>query len=153
MSKCIKLLCKDKFEILPPLEAVRRLKEAPFGVFLSFIDPRTNTYIDKTFPFFYESVNTYGLKGRCFVSAWNGMNLYIPADLDWFIEGQQSDSGSTKVFLQDLGFLYAGSFVNKPVKIEVSTYIRVGVEFDIAFLPLLSPSGHGGLATLIEGDR
>lgn len=149
MSNNIKLFYPQKSETLPYLEAVKLLKMAPFGVFLAFIDPRTNTYVQKVFPFFYEPLNTYGLKGRCFISAWDGLNLYIPADLGWYIEGQQILRHSTKVFRQELGYLCAGRFVSKSVEVEVSVNIRVGIEFDAEFLSLLSRSGHGKLVTAV----
>ncbi|HCL5581019.1 TPA: hypothetical protein N2N40_002447 [Citrobacter freundii] len=153
MINDIKLFYPQKSETLPRLEASELLKTAPFGVFLAFIDPRTSTYVQHVFPFFYDPVNTYGLKGRCFISEWDGLNLYIPADLGWYIDGQQNPRYCTKVFRQELGYLCAGRFVTKAVSVEVSVNIRVGIEFDVVFLPLLSRSGHGRLATAAAGSR
>ncbi|MDA5147819.1 hypothetical protein PG931_00780 [Klebsiella pneumoniae] len=153
MSNSIKLFYPQKSETLPHLEAIELLKAAPFGVFLAFIDPRTDTYVQNVFPFFYAPVDTYGLKGRCFISEWHGLNIYIPADLGWYIDGQQNLRQSTKIFRQELGYLCAGRFVTKPVSVEVSVNIRVGVEFDVAFLPLLSRSGHGKIATATSSSH
>lgn len=153
MSNDIKLFYPQKSETLPRFEASDLLKTAPFGLFLAFIDPRTDTYVQKVFPFFYDPVNAYGIKGRCFISEWDGLNLYVPADLGWYIDGQQNSHNSTKVFRQELGYLCAGRFVTKTVSVEVSVNIRIGIEFDVAFLPLLSRSGHGNLATASAGSR
>lgn len=144
MNNALKLYYPQESTTLPILEAIKLLKTAPFGVQLSFIDPRTNTYIDEMFPFFYEPLDTYGFKGRCFISEWNGLSLYIPADISWFINAQSEDV-YRKIFRQDMGYLSAGRFVTKSVKVEVSVNIRVGVEFGPVFHPLLSRSGHADL--------
>ncbi|MDE9483961.1 hypothetical protein KKJ06_20535 [Xenorhabdus bovienii] len=120
-------------------------------MFLSFIDPRTYAYVQKTFPFFYDPLHTYGPQEHCLISEWDGLNLYIPADLSWFIDVQQNSRYGSKVFRQDSSYLSGSRFVTKNIDVEVSVNIRIGIDFDMAFLPLLSRSGHDHLAIAVAG--
>lgn len=151
MINSLKLFYPQHSVSLPYLDAVELLKKAPFGVFLSFVDPRTDTLVQKMFPFFYQPVDTYGLKGRCFVTEWEGLHLYIPADLNWYMRGQQNLQSGSQMFRQDLSFLAAGRFVAVDTNVEVGMNIRVDIPFDDDFLPLLSVSGYAHLASGISG--
>lgn len=136
---------------LPYIEAINELKKEPFGVYLEFIDPRNNSLIQKLFPFFYEPLNTYGLKGRCLITEWQGLPVYIPSDLNLYIRQQQGTDRSYIEFRQHLGFLSGGRFVTKEVRVEVGINFRLGTQFDSEFLPLLLRSGHEYLAGKVAG--
>ena len=153
MTKTIRLNYPQHAVTLPTLEAVEVLKSGPFGVFLTFTDPRTGALVQKLFPFFYRAHHTYGLKGRCFISEWHGLPLYIPSDLNFFIEGQQDQHCQTRYLMQDGGFLSGGDYQSKTFRLEYLTNIRVDTTFDTAFLDLLSRSGHGHLATDVTPGR
>ncbi|MEX5881879.1 hypothetical protein AB6G95_19375 [Proteus vulgaris] len=153
MTNTIRLNYPQHVVSLPMLEAIEVLKSGPFGVFLTFNDPRTGALVQKLFPFFYRPHNTYGLKGRCFVSEWLGLPVYIPSDLSLFIEGQQDLNCQTRFLMQEGGFLSAGDYKNKTFRLEFLTNIRVDTPFDTDFLELLSRSGHGHLATDVPPGR
>lgn len=138
---------------LPMMQAIEVLKSGPFGVFLTFNDPRTGVLVQKLFPFFYSPHDTFSLKGRCFVSEWHGLPVYIPSDLNLFIEGQQDQHCQTRYLMQNSGFLSGGDYQNRIFRLEFLTNIRVDTTFDTAFLDLLSRSGHWHLATDVTPVR
>ncbi|EOC0011681.1 hypothetical protein ACI0X9_003368 [Cronobacter turicensis] len=142
MIHSLKLFYSQSSVSLTYLDAIHELKKAPFGVFLSFVDPRTNVLVEKLFPFFYQPHNTYGLKGRCLITEWNGIYLYIPSDLNVYIRAQQLQDRSMIEFRQGISFLSEGRFITKETSVEVSTNFRLGVMFDKSFHSLLSRSGH-----------
>ncbi|PHM72263.1 hypothetical protein [Xenorhabdus sp. KJ12.1] len=119
MNNSLKMFYPQHSITLRYLEAVKLLKTAPFGVFLSFIDPRTDTLVQKVFPFFYDPLHTYSLKGRCFISEWGGLQLYIPSDLNWYIKTQRELKLGLRKFRQCVNFLSCGRFVTKDIDEEV----------------------------------
>ncbi len=142
MNNNIELFYPHRSVILPVSEAIDLLKAAPFGVELTFIDPRTNNLVQKLFPFFYELYEPSSQKSHFFLSEWDGLYISIPADLDWYIEGQKNIAIQVQPVFNELRYLSAGKFHTKSVHMEVSTNIRVGTTFDIQFLTLLKRSGH-----------
>lgn len=148
----IKLFTAQHSETLPFLDAIERLKKSPFGVFLSFVDPRTDTYIQKLFPFFYKPHNTYGATGNCFITEWEGLAIYVPADIRW-LTGDSFTSRPVKdrkVFPQMHGIVSGGEYVNYNINVEVGNAIRIDVLFDPVFRSLLSRSGH---EHLVDGSN
>lgn len=130
---------------LPYLEAANELRKAPFGVYLEFIDPRTNTLVQKLFPFFYQPLETYGVKGRCLITEYQGMPIYIPSDLQIYINQQQKQNTSMIIFNSSTGILSGGVFITKNIIVDVGVNFRLGCDFDISFGSLLSRSGHNHL--------
>jgi len=53
-----------------------------FTVFLAFIDPRTDLFVDGSFEFY--PVEQVSLSGRCFIAEYNGLPLRIPSDTSWW---------------------------------------------------------------------
>ncbi len=153
MTNSLRLNYPQHAESLPMMRAIEVLKSGPFGVFLTFNDPRTGALVQKLFPFFYSPHDTFSMKGRCFVSEWHGLPVYIPSDLNLFIEGQQDQRCQTRYLMQNSGFLSGGDYQNRMFRLEFLTNISVDTTFDTAFLDLLSRSGHGHLATDVTPGR
>lgn len=149
-ANTITLYTKDQTLTLPFLDAVKRLKQAPFGVFLSFVDPRSGSYIQKLFPFFYKPHQTFGISGICFVSEWLGMPLYVPADIAWLTDDSHTRKSvrERKIYPQIHSVLTGGEYISHTITVEVGYAVRVDVSFDEEFSDLLNLSGHQHLVTV-----
>ena len=142
MNDEIKLLCGQELISVSREEAKNILKQGPFGVFLEFMHPFTKSLVQKSFPFYYESVNTFNVNGKCFVSEYEGMRIYIPSDLDIYIKQQNKPKGYSFEFISSTGILTNGVFTTHNIIITVYAYFRIGCEFEECFAPYLTRSSH-----------
>ena len=123
MKKKLRLYFNDGYIDYKLLEAIKILKEfQTFSVFCAFIDPRTDTYIEASLPFFPNPQPAY--PGRYFLSEYKGLAVKISCDFDWFAT-KQMDGVKRATVPYETSVISSGAYKQVSIKLEISTSIRI----------------------------
>tara|TARA_Y100000780_G_C13695637_1_gene421676 strand:+ start:22926 stop:23336 length:411 start_codon:yes stop_codon:yes gene_type:complete len=118
----IKLFTKDNLIRATLHDAYEMLKRRGFfHVFLSFVDPRTDSLVEDYFCFYPKPQPSYA--GGGFIADHNGLVLRIPSDLRWYAEKQETFNGVERN--EKVTLLVRGEYVTKPIRIRVQPNIRL----------------------------
>ncbi|HDT4952774.1 TPA: hypothetical protein QHR73_002053 [Morganella morganii subsp. morganii] len=126
--KTVKILKNNNFLYVERMDFKKILSQAPFGVFLEFTDPRTNTLIQKEFPFWCKPQKTFKPMGNVFFTQWRGLALTIPADFDWWVMTQSVSTYSRRID-QKVQFIKEGEYVDVQLRVEMMGFIRMDPVF------------------------
>lgn len=118
----ITLFTKDSLMKMDTISAYTLLKERGyFHVFLSFVDPRTDSLVEDYFCFYPKPQPTYA--GGGVIAQHNGLTLRIPYDLNWYAENQKQFGGAE--IKNDVTVLIKGEYVKKTINLRVQANIRL----------------------------
>lgn len=110
-----------RFSLIDAYAELKRQKE--FSVFLCFVDPRTNRYVQDSFKFYPNAVNTFSI-GFCYLADHNGLCLEIPSCMKWWA------SSSGPFFIKrKCNILKEGTYQPVTFELEIGTAIRVPMQF------------------------
>lgn len=94
---------------------MKMLKEfQTFSVFCAFIDPRTDTYIEASLPFFPTPQPAY--PGRYFLSEYKGLAVKISCDFDWFAT-KQMDGVKRATVPYETSVISSGAYKQVSIKL------------------------------------
>lgn len=125
-EKMVTLFSNDSLARFTILEAYAELRrQGSFTVFLSFIDPRTNSLVEGNFQFYPKPVNTYSYMGKCYLAEHNGLSLKIPSSMEWWASHDHST-----IHKQDITYLKEGEYVKATISLEIFARIRVPNPFE-----------------------
>lgn len=121
-SEKVTLYFPESLARLSLTEAFAELElHGEFKVFLSFIDPKTDSLVQDHFTF-YPNVQI-GPRGRCFIAEYNGFTLRIPANMEWW---QHNAQAGRCVVRQHTTIFQRGEYVNVEFDLDITTSIRIG---------------------------
>lgn len=93
-----------------------------FRVFVGFVHPATNCYIDGYLTLYPKPQKTFvrGLGGWCFLTEWQGIMIRLPADMAWWSQRQ----GSLDM-AQEITYVHRGEIKRATIEINVGRAIRI----------------------------
>lgn len=97
-----------------------------FHVFISFLDPRTDSYVSQSFLFYSKPVTIFTDFRHAFLTSYAGLSIKIPSCLQWWSE--KGEQGQTVKLSYNASFIHEGVIVTKKLTLEVLPYIRIKAE-------------------------
>ena len=99
----------NRYNFLSVLEAYSH-----FNVFVCFIDPRSDTHIQTNLRFYPVVQST--TQGKCFIAEYNGLQVKIPADPDYW---ESRDNKPIHMIKRTVTVLMEGSYTSKTIEFDI----------------------------------